>query len=29
MPFYIPVLHRDDDIVVVDKPHFLADHAAG
>ena len=24
MPFDIPVLHRDDDIVVVDKPHFLA-----
>ncbi|HEY6648050.1 MAG TPA: pseudouridine synthase [Mycobacterium sp.] len=22
--FDIPVLHRDDDIVVVDKPHFLA-----
>lgn len=24
VPFGIPVLHRDDDIVVVDKPHFLA-----
>lgn len=24
VPFEIPVLHRDDDIVVVDKPHFLA-----
>ena len=24
MPFDIPVLYRDDDIVVVDKPHFLA-----
>ena len=24
MPFDIPVVHRDDDIVVVDKPHFLA-----
>lgn len=24
VPFDIPVLHRDDDIVVVDKPHFLA-----
>ncbi|MBV9092127.1 MAG: pseudouridine synthase [Mycobacteriaceae bacterium] len=24
VPFAIPVLHRDDDIVVVDKPHFLA-----
>ena len=24
MPFDIPILHRDDDIVVVDKPHFLA-----
>ena len=24
MPFEIPVLYRDDDIVVVDKPHFLA-----
>jgi tRNA pseudouridine32 synthase/23S rRNA pseudouridine746 synthase len=24
VPFGIPVLHRDDNIVVVDKPHFLA-----
>lgn len=24
VPFEIPVLHRDDDIVVVDKPHSLA-----
>ncbi|TCK22486.1 pseudouridine synthase [Pseudonocardia endophytica] len=24
VPFRIEVLHRDDDIVVVDKPHFLA-----
>lgn len=24
VPFGIPVLHRDDDIVVIDKPHFLA-----
>ena len=24
VPFAIPVLHRDDDILVVDKPHFLA-----
>jgi tRNA pseudouridine32 synthase/23S rRNA pseudouridine746 synthase len=24
VPFDIPVLHCDDDIVVVDKPHFLA-----
>lgn len=24
VPFDIPVIHRDDDIVVVDKPHFLA-----
>ncbi len=24
VPFEIPVLHHDDDIVVVDKPHFLA-----
>ncbi|TGD86792.1 pseudouridine synthase [Mycolicibacterium sp. CH28] len=24
VPFDIAVLHRDDDIVVVDKPHFLA-----
>lgn len=24
VPFDIPVLHSDDDIVVVDKPHFLA-----
>lgn len=24
VPFDIPVLHRDDDLVVVDKPHFLA-----
>lgn len=24
VPFPIEVLHRDDDIVVVDKPHFLA-----
>jgi tRNA pseudouridine32 synthase/23S rRNA pseudouridine746 synthase len=24
VPFGIPVLHRDDDIVVVDKPHFVA-----
>ena len=24
VPFAMPVLHRDDDIVVVDKPHFLA-----
>jgi tRNA pseudouridine32 synthase / 23S rRNA pseudouridine746 synthase len=24
VPFDIPVLYRDDDIVVVDKPHFMA-----
>jgi tRNA pseudouridine32 synthase/23S rRNA pseudouridine746 synthase len=24
VPFAMPVLYRDDDIVVVDKPHFLA-----
>ena len=24
VPFDMPVLYRDDDIVVVDKPHFLA-----
>ena len=24
VPFDIPVLYQDDDIVVVDKPHFLA-----
>ena len=24
VPFGIPVLHRDDNILVVDKPHFLA-----
>ena len=24
VPFDLPVLHRDDDIVVVDKPHFLS-----
>jgi tRNA pseudouridine32 synthase/23S rRNA pseudouridine746 synthase len=24
VPFHIPVLYRDDGIVVVDKPHFLA-----
>ncbi len=24
VPFDMPLLHRDDDIVVVDKPHFLA-----
>ncbi|WP_136244252.1 pseudouridine synthase [Mycobacterium intracellulare] len=24
VPFEIPVLYRDDDIVVVDKPHFVA-----
>jgi tRNA pseudouridine32 synthase/23S rRNA pseudouridine746 synthase len=24
VPFDVPILHRDDDIVVVDKPHFLA-----
>lgn len=24
VPFDIPVLHRDDNLVVVDKPHFLA-----
>ncbi len=24
VPFDIPILHRDDDLVVVDKPHFLA-----
>jgi len=24
VPFEIPVLYRDDDIVVVDKPHFMA-----
>ena len=24
VPFAIPILHRDNDIVVVDKPHFLA-----
>nr|WP_236971388.1 pseudouridine synthase [Mycobacterium haemophilum] len=24
VPFDIPVLHQDDDIVVVDKPHFVA-----
>ncbi|MGZ5397935.1 MAG: pseudouridine synthase [Mycobacterium sp.] len=24
VPFDMPILHRDDDIVVVDKPHFLS-----
>jgi tRNA pseudouridine32 synthase/23S rRNA pseudouridine746 synthase len=24
VPFDVPILHRDDDVVVVDKPHFLA-----
>jgi tRNA pseudouridine32 synthase/23S rRNA pseudouridine746 synthase len=24
VPFGLPILHRDDDIVVVDKPHFLS-----
>jgi tRNA pseudouridine32 synthase/23S rRNA pseudouridine746 synthase len=24
VPFDIPILYRDDDVVVVDKPHFLA-----
>jgi tRNA pseudouridine32 synthase/23S rRNA pseudouridine746 synthase len=24
VPFDVPILYRDDDIVVVDKPHFLA-----
>lgn len=24
VPFGVPVLYRDDDVVVVDKPHFLA-----
>ncbi|MFC7672886.1 pseudouridine synthase [Mycolicibacterium sp. GCM10028919] len=24
VPFEMPILHRDDDVVVVDKPHFLA-----
>ncbi|MBX7455966.1 pseudouridine synthase [Mycolicibacterium sp. 3033] len=24
VPFDIPILHRDDNLVVVDKPHFLA-----
>ncbi|WP_370500749.1 pseudouridine synthase [Mycolicibacterium sp. jd] len=24
VPFDVPVLHRDDNLVVVDKPHFLA-----
>jgi tRNA pseudouridine32 synthase/23S rRNA pseudouridine746 synthase len=24
VPFEMPILHRDDDLVVVDKPHFLA-----
>jgi tRNA pseudouridine32 synthase/23S rRNA pseudouridine746 synthase len=24
VPFDVPVLYRDDDVVVVDKPHFLA-----
>jgi tRNA pseudouridine32 synthase/23S rRNA pseudouridine746 synthase len=24
VPFDIPVLHRDDDLVVIDKPHFLS-----
>ena len=24
MPFAVDVLHRDDDVLVVDKPHFLA-----
>jgi tRNA pseudouridine32 synthase/23S rRNA pseudouridine746 synthase len=24
VPFAMPILHRDDDLVVVDKPHFLA-----
>lgn len=24
VPFDVPILHRDDDLVVVDKPHFLA-----
>ena len=24
VPFGIPVIHRDDNIIVVDKPHFLS-----
>ena len=24
VPFDIPIVHRDDDLLVVDKPHFLA-----
>lgn len=24
VPFEMPILHQDDDVVVVDKPHFLA-----
>jgi len=24
VPFDLPILHRDDDLVVIDKPHFLA-----
>ncbi|MET0898713.1 MAG: pseudouridine synthase [Mycobacterium sp.] len=24
VPFAMPILHRDDDLVVVDKPHFLS-----
>ena len=29
VPFELPVLHRDDDIVVADKPHFLASMPRG
>jgi tRNA pseudouridine32 synthase/23S rRNA pseudouridine746 synthase len=29
VPFAMPVLYRDDDIVVVDKPHFLASMPRG
>jgi 23S rRNA-/tRNA-specific pseudouridylate synthase len=29
VPFDIPMLYRGDDLVVVDKPHFLATMARG
>jgi 23S rRNA-/tRNA-specific pseudouridylate synthase len=29
VPFDIPMLYPDDDIVVVDKPHFLATMPGG
>lgn len=29
VPFEVTVLHRDDDVVVVDKPHFLASTPRG